>query len=271
MALKTNVVDRIPRYPGRVTMTPVSGQANTYDMVRADSPTQEGTPINKALFDKKADALTSDVTLYVTKSGNDTSGDGTSAKPYLTIQKAIDTIPKNLNGYVASVHISPGTYNEAVAIEHFCGGRVVLTGETTTTCTLTQQMTIRNCNVHFEYLTMKFSGTFVYVIQGATLYTGDSANVEGAGGTYVIHARYNAKVTVMGDLIANNVTTAAVRAGSSSDIYIHRSSGAGNKVGFSAGGGHIRINGTTMAATTLLATVSGGRIYNGAQENAPNY
>nr|DAP69617.1 MAG TPA: hypothetical protein [Caudoviricetes sp.] len=39
--------DRVPTYPGRVKLTPVSGQANTYDMVRADSPTQEGTPLNK--------------------------------------------------------------------------------------------------------------------------------------------------------------------------------------------------------------------------------
>lgn len=38
--------DRIPLYPGRVKMIPVAGQANTYDMVRADDPTQAGTPIN---------------------------------------------------------------------------------------------------------------------------------------------------------------------------------------------------------------------------------
>ena len=40
--------DRVPLYPGRVTLTPVSGQANTYDLTRADQPTQEGTPLNKA-------------------------------------------------------------------------------------------------------------------------------------------------------------------------------------------------------------------------------
>ena len=40
--------DRVPLYPGRVTLTPVAGQANTYDMVRADQPTQDGTPLNKA-------------------------------------------------------------------------------------------------------------------------------------------------------------------------------------------------------------------------------
>lgn len=48
--------DRVPLYPGRVKMTPVAGQANTYDMVRADDPTQAGTPLNKATLLKDATA-----------------------------------------------------------------------------------------------------------------------------------------------------------------------------------------------------------------------
>lgn len=48
--------DRLPLYPGRVVLTPVSGQANTYDMTRADQPTQEGTPLNKASLLKDATA-----------------------------------------------------------------------------------------------------------------------------------------------------------------------------------------------------------------------
>lgn len=48
--------DREPIYPGRVTMTPVSGQANTYDMERADQPLQQGTPLNKATLLKDATA-----------------------------------------------------------------------------------------------------------------------------------------------------------------------------------------------------------------------
>ena len=48
--------DRVPLYPGRVTLTPVSGQANTFDLVRADQPTQEGTPLNKASLLKDATA-----------------------------------------------------------------------------------------------------------------------------------------------------------------------------------------------------------------------
>ena len=40
--------DRVPTYPGRVKLIPVLGQENTYEMVRVDEPTQEGTPLNKA-------------------------------------------------------------------------------------------------------------------------------------------------------------------------------------------------------------------------------
>lgn len=43
--------NRVPTYPNRVTLTPVAGQTNTYDMVRADEPVKEGTPIDKAAFD----------------------------------------------------------------------------------------------------------------------------------------------------------------------------------------------------------------------------
>lgn len=51
--------DREPTYPGRVTLTPVYGLANTYDMERADRPLQEGTPLNKAnlLSDATAAAI----------------------------------------------------------------------------------------------------------------------------------------------------------------------------------------------------------------------
>jgi len=40
--------DRVPTYPGRITLTPVEGQTNTYDLERADSPTETGTALSKA-------------------------------------------------------------------------------------------------------------------------------------------------------------------------------------------------------------------------------
>lgn len=48
---EVNFLDRVPTYPGRVVLTPVPGQANTFDMVRADEPRVAGTPLDKATFD----------------------------------------------------------------------------------------------------------------------------------------------------------------------------------------------------------------------------
>lgn len=39
--------DRKSKYPGRVKLTPVDGQADIYDMTRADEPEEPGTPVNK--------------------------------------------------------------------------------------------------------------------------------------------------------------------------------------------------------------------------------
>lgn len=51
--------DRIPKYAGRVKLIPVANQPNVYDMVRADEPLEEGTPLKKAtlLSDETATLL----------------------------------------------------------------------------------------------------------------------------------------------------------------------------------------------------------------------
>lgn len=46
-----NIVDRVPTYPGRVKLTPVSGAPNLFTMERADEPKNVGTPIDKATLD----------------------------------------------------------------------------------------------------------------------------------------------------------------------------------------------------------------------------
>ncbi len=126
MILKIPVEDRVSTYPGRVVLTPVPGETNMFDMVRADEPITSGTPINKALLDNKAYTLTSDVTLYVTPSGNDVNGDGSIDAPYKTIQKAVDAIPKHLGGHTATISTDMGVYAERVTVDGFASGRLVI-------------------------------------------------------------------------------------------------------------------------------------------------
>lgn len=52
--------DRVPVNPGRVLVSPEDGSAAYYaTLIRADNPTQEGTPLNKATFlrDETAELL----------------------------------------------------------------------------------------------------------------------------------------------------------------------------------------------------------------------
>lgn len=49
--------DRTSQYPGRVKLTPVSGQTDVYDMTWADSASVTGTPLNKATFEQLQEEL----------------------------------------------------------------------------------------------------------------------------------------------------------------------------------------------------------------------
>lgn len=40
--------DRVPRYPGRVLLEPVSGEPNKYDLSMADEASEAGSAYNKA-------------------------------------------------------------------------------------------------------------------------------------------------------------------------------------------------------------------------------
>lgn len=64
------VKDRVSTYPGRVKLTKTNGSSEYVTLERADAPTQEGTPINKALFD----SIKSDIDGKVSKLGDSMNG-----------------------------------------------------------------------------------------------------------------------------------------------------------------------------------------------------
>lgn len=270
MALKTNVLDRVSAYPGRVKLTPVSGQDNTYDMVRADQPTQEGTPINKALFDKKADVLTANVTLYVTTSGNDSTADGTSSKPYRTIQAALDSIPKNLGGYVATIDIGAGTYAETVVVDSFSANRIVL-GGTVGAVVKINRLDIRNCTVNITNITLTTTVEGVYASTSARVYLDPSTTLICNNGTYGLYARYNSMCTMLGTVEVNNTTSFAFRAGEGCMVFVANVNGVGNNIGLSAKGGILAIGATLMTAATEFAIASGGRVFIGGMTTNGRY
>lgn len=72
--------------------------------------------------------------VYVSPSGNDTTGDGSSGSPYLTIGKAVSQIPLYVDKDV-TIHLADGTYAEGIDISNRTSlgtSTIIIVGNTTT-------------------------------------------------------------------------------------------------------------------------------------------
>ena len=69
---------------------------------------------------QKPDALLAYTILHVAKTGSDTTGDGSEAKPFLTIQKALNSLLRLLLDRVI-IRVHEGTYDENVLVTKFIG------------------------------------------------------------------------------------------------------------------------------------------------------
>ena len=221
--------------------------------------------------------IRSAVTRYVHNiSGSDETGDGSQAKPYKTIQKAINSLPKVLSGYNATINISSGTYNEAVVIDGFAG-RLQLTGVSGATVNITS-LTVNACVVLISNMTLKASssGSAIEVTNGGTLLctSGNLATHNTSTGTSGV------TVTNMSRLYVANTLTATGIGGGSAIVcskggmaHVYALAGSNKNNGFEAthGGKLSYVNSTFTPSGALSATYTGGRIYNGAQTSVPNY
>lgn len=279
MPLKIPVIDRVPAYPGRVKMTPVTGQTNVYTMERADNPTQVGTPLNKALLDNKAYTLVESATVYVNAgTGNDSTADGSSSLPFKTIQAAVNSIPKCLGGFVATIEIANGTYPERVRIEGFYGGRLIV-GTAANTVTVNGISIFASASVELKISTVTAASgstdTLLYIGAGSKVLLGrhitlNCENVANVG----VGVEQNSSLTAQGVSVnVHKSVDTAVRANLGSYINMGVSGGSNNAgVGLRAdNGGIITYSTRSLTATTVQLTSNGGRIYSGAQTSVPNY
>lgn len=266
MALKINVEDRVSTYPGRVKLTPVSGEQNVYDMTRADLPLNPGTPVNKVLFDSKADRLTADATVYVSQTGNDVTGTGEFEAPFKTIQAAIDAIPKNLNGYTATVEIPGGDWNERIVCKGFVGGKLSVGSGTQV---WVQGIEVDSCSyveLWIPYITHGdksvgpallnvTNGSVVSVPEKLTIWGDNDSGVQASYGSTVCFG-YGY------ELVVNECSTAAVVATSGSKVCLSKVTGVNNTFGLTATmGGTITYGENDLTSDFGDNEQDGGRIF----------
>lgn len=107
-------INRIPQKPGRVLLTPVAGEANKYNLTRADEPLADGTPINKEMLDEllAASGVTtgSSVALLLAQEGYQL-GNGYMARIKLHTEINGANAPTlNINGTGAKPIVTAGGY-----------------------------------------------------------------------------------------------------------------------------------------------------------------
>ena len=272
------VVDRVPTYPNRIRITREDGSTEFVTWERADQPTVEGTPINKALFDSiKADigaGLSANKTVYVSGAGSDVLGDGSQTNPYATIRKAINTLPKNLNGYTVTINIAAGIYNDNVSIANTFGGIVILSGVLDDAVQINSLQVAHDANVQVANIKLTVAGMTngnAITVTNAKLMCFSKVSTIGAVSNGV-HVNQNG-YALFTDLTVNNTTHACVYAANASRVFIVNISAANNTANglLAVYGAMIAYNTATMTASVGYSTQAGGRIYSGAQTEIPKY
>ena len=271
MRLKIKVEDRIPTYPGRVVLKPVSGTENTYDMTRADLPVNPGTPINKVLFDSKADRVTEDVTVYVSSSGNDVTGTGEILNPFKTIQVAIDAIPKNLDGHTVTIEMEARKYSENIVCKGFTGGTLKLGSRARAfeiegsilidTCSVVELNASQISGVSGNSVTAMVhatNGSIVIIPNDMYIYANSVQQASGMQASYgsLISFGLNTELTV------DNCYSGAVVSTSGSKICLWDVGGRGNTFGLTTTlGGTITYDSSTLESDFGDTEQDGGRIF----------
>ena len=118
--------------PLEATLTDIADGTIAEDLVNTANPWAVNEVHSDLLTETEGDAAYANaltgtdvwIEAYVTKAGNDSTGDGTPGNPYLTIQKAVDEMPRFVDGdgdCALYIDVGAGTFSETVTINGFVG------------------------------------------------------------------------------------------------------------------------------------------------------
>jgi len=223
-------------------------------------------------FGANIGTLRYDLTIYVATTGSDTTGDGTSDKPFATIQYAVDIIPKDLGGRTANVIIADGTYNETVYIFGYYGGIINIQSSNidslSTVCKISG-IYIKDCAARVQlwglYLTRTDGPSFL-ATSCTMVYVKACQAIETAASQYGFDIVYS-RAYLVGCKVQNR--SIGLRS-YSSDVSSQNwdSSSTGNAYGIAADTGTIRQYGTQPYGTSKDKYQTNGGVitnYNGTQ------
>jgi hypothetical protein len=165
MSIKTNELQQLSSILGTDSLLADTAAAGTGRLSLARAAEFFGAelvkptnPVGAALSNKVSKTTRSDI--YVAKAGSDETGDGSETAPYLTIQRAINSIGHILE-FRITLHIGAGTYDEDIVFNNIQGGGVHVKcaqNENGASAVQVKSMTIYQCNTHISVFDMEIYG-----------------------------------------------------------------------------------------------------------------
>lgn len=217
--------------------------------------------------------LAGNLALYVNGSTGSDSNPGTESLPFATITAALNSIPKNLGGYTATINIAAGTYPAGIRIEGFYGGNasntygIRLIGESADTVFLTGGVACFGCRIPILIQTLSVSGN----------YSGNTVSARQCFYVFIISLNIDGSAAPIDSVflsqtngsILNTQVSNAPGAAISLDqctAYMNNISGSNNAVGVLVGNNGTAlpalaiIGQNTISATTQYQKIRGGAI-----------
>lgn len=201
------------------------------------------------ILDLRGMFLHNNVVAVVSPSGNDTTGNGSSGAPFRTFNRALQAIPKNLNGHTATIQAAAGTYAEVVRIADFSGGDVILAGTSNTAITITG-LVVDNCNVLVDGLQLNVGSSGIFVSNKGLLFSATS-NIIVNGAAEGVTLRYGGKIEVTTTLTVNNATR-ALQVQYNSDASVATLAGTNNTIGIYAYNSSVFVSALQIAASSRI-------------------
>ena len=261
------ILSSTTNYPG-IVQEDLENGGNVYQLPFAKF-TKTVSGIGSFVSELEAIGHLENATIYVATSGNDASGDGSEDYPFKTIQKAIDSIPKDLENHEITINIASGTYSEEVVVSGFHGGSLRLSFGSVTITTLS----IYESNVIMSGTSLtiasngKTYGLYVHRASNAIAQLPITIN----GATNGLFAGYGSRFAGRNTITINSCTYAAT-ASYAAQLYVIALEGSKNNNGVMASAGIASIGSIVASmASTLYVTAAGGRIYTGSQASVPSY
>lgn len=257
IALSGGVTGTATEFDGSTNITIPVTSVNVDNLNKVIPITKGGTgatTVNGAITNLGL-MLVGNVTLHVTTAGNDTTGNGTNGTPYRTINKALSTLPKNLNGKTVIINVGAGTYSENVTVKDFFGGTITINGNVGASVTVTG-ITIENANVLTDGINITVGSGGIFIGTNGLLFSAVS-NITVSGATNGVTLRYGGRLEVSTTLTINNATGNALWVQYNSSASVNILAGSGNNVGINILSSTVYCQRNNIVATVASGIVAG--------------